>query len=62
MNLYPWAICLYKTIHAASIKKPPRGFKIPLEASYRHLAENPSHTTLRKVEGDVDGFTKLSEG
>jgi len=50
------------TIHAGSIKKPPRGFKIPLEASYWHFAENPSHTTLRKVEGDVDGFTKLSEG
>jgi hypothetical protein len=62
MNLYPWAIFLYKTIHAASIKKPPRGFKIPLEASYWHLAEDPSHTMLRKVEGDVDGFTKLSEG
>jgi len=62
MNLYPSAICRYKTIHAASIKKPPRGFKIPLEASDRHLAKNPSHTKLRKVEGDVDGFTKLSEG
>jgi hypothetical protein len=62
MNLHLWAICLYKAIHAASIKKPPRGFKISLEALYRHLAENPSHTTLRKVEGDVDGFTKLSEG
>jgi len=62
MNLYPRGICLYKTIHAASIKKPPQGFKIPLKVSYWHLAENPSHTTLRKVEGDVDGFTKLSEG
>jgi hypothetical protein len=50
------------TIHAVSIKKPPREFKMPLKASYRHLAENPSHTTLRKVEGVVDGFTKLSEG
>jgi len=50
------------TIHAASIKKPPREFIIPLEASYRHLAENPSHTKLRKVEGDVDGFTRLPEG
>jgi hypothetical protein len=37
------------TIHAASRKKPPRGSKIPLEASYRHLAENPSHTRLPKV-------------
>jgi hypothetical protein len=47
------------TIHAASIKKPPGGFKIPLEASYRHLAENPAHTRLRKVEGDVEGFTNI---
>jgi hypothetical protein len=62
MNLYPRAIFLYKTIHAASIKKPPRGFEIPLEALYWLLAENPSHTTLRKVEGDVDLFTRLSEG
>jgi len=62
MNLYPWAICLYKTIHAASIKKPPRGFKIPLEASYRHLPEIPFHTALQKVRGYVDRFTKVREG
>jgi len=49
-------------IHAASIKKPPRGIKIPLEVSYRQLAGNRSHATLRRVEGDVDGFTKVSAG
>jgi hypothetical protein len=33
-----------------------------LEASYGHLPATPFHTTLQKVEGYIDGFTRLRNG
>ena len=38
-------------------KKPPKGFKTPLEASHHHfLVTPPSHFTPQKVEGFVVGL------
>jgi hypothetical protein len=43
------------------VKKLPRGYKNPLEASYRHLPVTPSHGELREVRGMVDEFIELNE-
>jgi hypothetical protein len=34
-------------------RKPPKGYRNPLEASYRHFLETPFHTALQKVRAWV---------